>query len=442
MTALPRAEDLASRLERRVTRSDPLPLNGRITRVQGPLLRATMEEARIGEECVLADSDGTPRMRAEVVGFDGEEVILAPGGDLEGLSTRTRVIPTGETPQAPVGEALVGRVVDAFGRPMDGGEAIPATGALHKPAPDAMSRPPIDTPLATGLRVVDGLLTLGVGQRVGLFGAAGTGKSRLLAQIISSAKADRVVLGLIGERGREVAEFLERDLGPEGRQRASVIVATSDRPASERLRAALAATAAAEAYRDAGHSVLLLVDSATRVARAIREIGLAAGEPPVRRGFPPSTFAMLPRIVERAGRTPAGAITALYTILVEGDDDDADPVADELRSLLDGHIILSRDLAGRGHFPAIDVLRSASRLADAVTSDSHQQAARRVRAHLAKLRDIELLVQIGEYAAGADAEADAALAAKDAIDGFLKQASSSGASAFDETASALAGIGK
>ncbi len=415
------ATRVAERLTRRVQKAPPVKVLGRITRLQGPLLRATMEEVRIGEECHLRHPDGSIRLTAEVVGFDGGEVLLAPGGDAMGLSSRTEVLPTGRLPQAAVGEALRGRVIDAFGRPLDGGEAIPATGALHRDAPNPMHRPPIDRALETGVRAIDGLLTLGDGQRVGLFGAAGVGKSRLLAQIIRNAQADRIVLGLIGERGREVAEFLDRDLGEEGRARAAVIVATSDRPANERLRAAYAATAAAEAFRDAGHSTLLLIDSATRVARALREIGLAAGEPPVRRGFPPSTFAALPRLVERAGRTGSGSITAIYTVLVEGDDDDADPVADELRSLLDGHIVLSRSLAGRGHFPAIDILKSTSRLADAVTPEDHQAAARTARLHLAKLDEIELLVQIGEYADGSDTAADAALVAKDRLQEYLRQ---------------------
>ncbi len=432
--------DLAERLKRRAHQARPVQVHGRITRLQGPLLRATLEDVRIGEECLLRRPDGEVALTAEVVGFEGGEVVLAPGGDAMGISTRTEVVPTGRLPRAPVGEALRGRVIDAFGRPLDEGAAIAATGELHRDAPHPMRRPPIDRPIGTGVRAIDGLLTLGEGQRVGLFGAAGVGKSRLLAQIIRNATADRIVLGLIGERGREVAEFLNRDLGPEGRARAAVIVATSDRPASERLRAAYTATAAAEAFRDAGHSTLLLIDSATRVARALREIGLAAGEPPVRRGFPPSTFAALPRLVERAGRTEKGSITALYTILVEGDDDDADPVADELRSLLDGHIILSRALAGRGHFPAIDVLKSASRLADAVSSETHLAAARSLRGHLAKLDEIELLVQIGEYAEGSDAAADAALAAKPAIEKFLRQKGED-PTGFDDCVTALSELG-
>ncbi len=413
--------DLLGALVARAGRTAPLHAAGRITRLSGTVLRATMADARIGEECILRGPHGEADMRAEVIGFDGDEVLLAPGGDTHGLSRRTQVLSDGRMPTAPVGDGLLGRVVDAFGGPLDGGPAVTQRGPLHRPAPPAMGRPPIDAALVTGVRAIDGFLTLGAGQRIGLFGAAGVGKSSLLSQIIRGTGAERIVLGLIGERGREVAEFLERDLGVAGRARAAVIVATSDRPATERLRAAWAATAAAEAFREQGYSTLLLMDSATRVARAIREIGLAAGEPPVRRGFPPSTFALLPRLVERAGRTPRGAMTAIYTVLVEGDDDDADPVADELRSLLDGHVVLSRDLAAAGHFPAIDVLRSASRLSGAVTDATHRGAMLVARAHLAKLAEIDLLVQVGEYRAGGDPAADAALAAKARLTAFLRQ---------------------
>ncbi len=422
---IPRIGDVLPDLQARADLVDPLRVSGRITRLQGTLLRATLHDARIGEECLLRDPYTRVELRAEVIGFDGEEVLLAPGGDTQGLSSRAEVISTGKLPVAPVGPSMLGRVVDAFGMPLDGGAPITSTGPLHQLPPPALSRPPIDQTFVTGVRAIDGLLTMGVGQRVGFFGAAGVGKSTLLSQIIRGSNADAIVLGLIGERGREVAEFLQRDLGVEGQKRAAVIVATSDRPATERLRAAYTATAAAEAFRDQGLSTLLLIDSATRVARAIREIGLSAGEPPVRRGFPPSTFAILPRLVERAGRSATGAITAIYTVLVEGDDDDADPVADELRSLLDGHVILSRDLAAEGHFPAIDILRSKSRVMSVVTDEAHQAGARKISAHLARLRDIELLVQVGEYRAGHDLAVDAALAAKTAIHGFLRQSGDS-----------------
>lgn len=415
------ALELERRLRARASLADPVRVNGRITRIQGTVIHAVLRDGRIGEEVLLRDPVTGHSLSAEIIGFSGEETVLAPGGDVRGLSNRAEVIGSGRLPLAPAGAVLLGRVVDAMGRPLDGGPAITPTQPLEADPPAALSRPPIDTVFETGLKAIDGPLTLGTGQRVGFFGAAGVGKSTLLSQIIRGARADAIVLGLIGERGREVGEFLQRDLGEEGRKRAAVIVATSDRPATERLRAAHAATAAAEAFRSEGRNTLLLIDSATRVARAIREIGLAAGEPPVRRGFPPSTFAILPRLVERAGRDAHGAITAIYTVLVEGDDDNADPVADELRSLLDGHVILSRELAQSGHFPAIDVRRSRSRVRDAVVADDHAGAARRLNALLSKLDDIELLVQVGEYRRGGDALADLALDRKEAINAFLRQ---------------------
>ncbi|WP_280529904.1 FliI/YscN family ATPase [Paracoccus sanguinis] len=417
----PDTASLADALRARASRVSALDLRGRVTRITGCVLHAQLADGRIGEECLLRDPVSRVEMTAEIIGFDGEQAILAPADDVRGLSGRTEVTPTGAEPLGPAGPALLGRVVDAFGRPLDGGPAIPRTVPLNADPPAPLDRPVIATPFVTGLRAIDGLLTLGRGQRIGIFGAAGVGKSTLLSQIIRGAQADVVVLGLIGERGREVAEFLERDLGPEGRRRAAVVVATSDRSAPERLRAALTATAAAEAFRAEGLNVLLLIDSATRVARALREIGLAAGEPPVRRGFPPSTFAQLPRLVERPGQTRQGAITAIYTVLVEGDDDAADPVADEMRSLLDGHIVLSRDLAARGHYPAIDVLRSKSRVMPAVAPRPQVLASHEVTARLAKLEEIEILVQVGEYREGSDALADAALASRAAIEAFLRQ---------------------
>lgn len=413
--------ELGRNLRARAQRIDPLTLKGRITRITGCVLHARLPEGRIGEECILRDPVSAHQIRAEIIGFAGDEAVLAPGGDVRGLSGRTEVVPTGDTPLAPAGEVTLGRVFDAFGQPLDAGPAIPSSVPIHCDPPLPLDRPVIDTPFITGLRAIDGCLTMGQGQRIGLFGAAGVGKSTLLSQIIRGAEADAIVLGLIGERGREVAEFLERDLGEEGRKRAAVVVATSDRPATERLRAAMTATAAAEAFRAEGKNVLLLLDSATRVARALREIGLAGGEPPVRRGFPPSTFAVLPQLVERPGRTKSGSITAIYTILVEGDDDAADPVADEMRSLLDGHVILSRELAQSGHYPAIDVLKSKSRIMGAVTSADQVAASQRLLQRLAKLKDIEILVQVGEYQEGSDPLADVALAQQSLMNDFLQQ---------------------
>ena len=412
---------LSTRLRARAEKIAPRDIRGRILRIEGTMIRATLENARIGEECLLEDPETGRTLTAEVVGFDDGAVVLAPGGSTRGLSNQAAVVATGVLPKAPAGAMMLGRVIDAYGEPLDGGGAIARNAPLHRDPPAPLSRPIVSEVFSTGVRAIDGMLTMGAGQRMGIFGAAGVGKSTLLSQIIRNSEADAVVLGLIGERGREVREFLDRDLGEEGLKKAAVVVATSDRPATERLRAAYSAIAAAEAFRDEGKSVLLLLDSVTRVARAIREIGLAAGEPPVRRGFPPSTFAILPQLVERAGRDPNGSITAFYTVLVEGDDDNADPVADEVRSLLDGHIILSRKLAGAGHFPAIDVLTSKSRIMDAVVSEAHSQAARGVVAMLSKLEEVEFLVQVGEYKEGSDPEADRALSKRAAIHGILRQ---------------------
>jgi ATP synthase in type III secretion protein N len=322
----------------------------------------------------------------------------------------------------PVGRSLLGRVLDGLGNPSDG--KGPFDVEDHYPVtadpPNAMTRQLITKTITLGVRALDGLLTCGEGQRMGIFAAAGGGKSTLLSQIIRNTTADIVVLSLIGERGREVREFLERDLGEDGVKRAVTIIATSDRPAMERLKAAYVATAIAEYFRDQGLKVLLLMDSVTRFARALREIGLAAGEPPTRRGFPPSVFATLPKMMERAGCSDCGSITALYTVLVEGDDM-TEPIADETRSILDGHIILSRKLGAANHYPAIDVLASVSRLMNAIASSDHIRAAGKIRNLLAKYQEVELLVRIGEYKKGSDASADEAISKVDASNNFLKQ---------------------
>ena len=360
-------------------------------------------------------------MLAEVVGFEGETVLLSPLGDSAGVSSETEVLATGTAHEVAVGPELLGRVVDGLGQPLDGHTC---DAGAHYPVraqpPDPMRRKVIDTPMETGVRVLDGLLTFGEGQRMGVFAAAGGGKSTLLSMLIRNARADVKVLALIGERGREVREFIENDIGPEGLESAVVVVATSERPAMERLKAAYVATAIAEYFRDQGNKVLLMMDSVTRFARAQREIGLAAGEPPTRRGFPPSVFAALPQLLERAGRAENGSITALYTVLVEGDDM-TEPVADETRSILDGHIVLSRALAAKTHYPAVDVLQSVSRVMDHIVSDAHTAAAGHVRTLLAKHRDVELLVQIGEYREGSDPQADEAIEKNERINAVLRQ---------------------
>ncbi|WP_176086021.1 FliI/YscN family ATPase [Martelella sp. HB161492] len=415
--------------------AQPFRRRGRVTKVTGPLLRATGQFG-IGEICSISRSNGAPVL-AEVVGFDANETILTPYGRTAGISYFSVIEPVMSEFEVPVSESIVGRVLDSLGRPVDNGPPLGPCDRYpaNRPPPDPMTRPPIDKPFYLGVRALDGTLTCGEGQRMGIFAAAGGGKSTLVSQLVRFARYDRCVVALIGERGREVREFIEHQLGPEGMARAVVIVATSDRPAVEQVKAAYTATAIAEYFRDQGGRVLLIMDSLTRFARAQRQIGLAAGEPPTRRGFPPSVFEQLPGLVERAGRTPRGSITALYTVLVEGDDMN-EPVADETRSLLDGHIILSRKLASAGHYPAIDVSQSASRVLNNIVSPSHLSAIQKLRGLMAKYEEIELLVRIGEYAAGADPLADEALERKPAIDRFLRQ-STKDFSDFDDTLNML-----
>jgi type III secretion protein N (ATPase) len=332
----------------------------------------------------------------------------------------------------PVGSNLLGRVLDGLGNPIDGGPPLRPESwyPVYADPPNPMKRRIIDKPLPLGLRVLDGLLTCGEGQRMGIFAAAGGGKSTLLSCLVKGAAVDVTVLALIGERGREVREFIEHDLGKDGMQKAVLVVSTSDRSSMERLKASYVATAIAEYFRDKGKKVLLLMDSVTRFGRALREIGLAAGEPPTRRGFPPSVFSSLPKLMERAGNSDKGSITALYTVLVEGDDM-TEPIADETRSILDGHIVLSRKLGAANHYPAIDVLASVSRVMNAVVSKEHKTAAGKFRALLAKYQEVELLLQIGEYKAGADKEADEAIAKHERLNAFLRQGLSE-RSTFDE----------
>ncbi len=329
---------------------------------------------------------------------------------------------TGAPLSVAAGQALLGRVVDGLGRAVDG-KPLPAgleTVPIDRSPPPALGRRPVAEPLATGVRAIDGLLTVGVGQRVGLFAGSGVGKSTLLGAIARGTSADVVVVALVGERGREVGEFIEHSLGAEGLARSVLVIATSDAPALERLRAAQTATAIAEHFRDQGKSVMLLVDSITRFARAQREVGLAAGEPPARRGYPPSVFAMLPRLLERSGQGERGSITAIYTVLVEGGDMD-EPIADEVRGILDGHIVLDRRIAARGHYPAIDVTVSLSRVMDGVVPKDHVAAARSVRGLIAAFEEKRDLIALGAYAKGSDARVDRAIAAQSAITSLLCQ---------------------
>lgn len=412
---------LLTELQSAVDHAPPQRVRGQVTQVLGTLVKAVVPGVRMGERCQLVNPRTQQARVAEVIGFQGETVLLSVLGDLEGLSAETEVWPTQEALSVPCGPALLGRVIDGLGNPLDGAPLTTTSRvALQAPPCNPLQRRRIASPLALGVRAVDTALTCGEGQRLGIFAAAGVGKSTLLAQMMRSTQAEVTVLALIGERGREVREFIERDLGSAGLQHSVVVVATSDRPAMERVTAAFAATAIAEAFRDAGKRVLLLMDSLTRFARARREVGLAAGEPPVRQGFTPSVFATLPRLVERAGATERGSITALYTVLVEGEEAE-DPIAEEVKSLLDGHIVLSTRLAERGHFPAIDVLKSVSRCQPALLSESQRALVRRLRRLLSDYEAVELLVKVGEYQAGSQPEADEALAHIDRIRAFLQQ---------------------
>jgi len=401
-----------------------LRVKGRVTQVIGTIIKAVVPAVKVGEVCLLRNPDDQFEMKAEVVGFARDAALLTPIGDMYGISVATEVIPTGRAHAVPVGFGLLGRVLDGLGRPMDEAELGPLEASKYYPvfadAPDPLKRRIISEPLELGVRALDGVLTCGEGQRMGIFAAAGGGKSTLLGMLVKGAAVDATVVALIGERGREVREFLEHELGPEGRRRAVIVCATSDKSSMERSKAAYVATAIAEFFRDQGKKVLFLMDSVTRFARAQREIGLAAGEPPTRRGFPPSVFATLPKLMERSGMNERGSITALYTVLVEGDDM-TEPIADETRSILDGHIVLSRKLAAANHYPAIDVLASTSRVMNAVVTKEHKQLAGRLRELMAKYEDVELLVKIGEYKRGGDATTDEAVDKIEAIRAFLKQ---------------------
>ncbi|TWG99544.1 type III secretion protein N (ATPase) [Mesorhizobium sp. J18] len=419
-----RLSGIVPRLRERLREDGARPRIGRVRRVVGVVIHAAVDEVRLGEICDLVDPKTGRRAKAEVVGFSDEEAVLVPLGDLTGLSSLTEVVPTGKDLQIPVGPGLLGRVISALGEPLDNRpwppEGIAGSYPVHAYPPPPLSRVLISEPIQLGVRALDGFLTCARGQRMGIFGEPGVGKSVLLADIVRGTDADVAVVALVGERGREVREFVERQLSSEGRARTVIVAATSDRPAIERVKAAYVATTIAEYFRDHGKHVLLAMDNITRFARAQREIGLASGEPPTRRGFPSSLFAALPRLLERSGPGEHGSITGLYSVLTEGDGT-LDPVAEELQALLDGHTFLSTDLARRDHFPAIDVLRSRSRLMESVVPPAHRAAAGKLRALMARHADIELLLRVGEYEKGADPLADEAIRKIDRINDFLRQ---------------------
>jgi len=416
--ALARLESAAPRRE-----------SGRVTEVTGLVVRASVPGVRVGEIVTFEES----ALEAEVVGFRGHEVVLMPLGEATGIGPDSLVTATGRPLAIAVSDGILGRVLDGLGRPIDGGG--PIAGAISwpvdRPAPDPLARRRVSRPLALGVRALDGLLTVGEGQRIGLFAGSGVGKSTLMGQIARQTEAEVNVIALVGERGREVVDFLEESLGEAGRARSVVVCATSDAPSLVRLKSAFVATAIAEYFRAEGRRVLFMLDSVTRVARAQREVGLAAGEPPARQGYPPSVFALLPRLLERTGNDARGSITALYTVLVAGGDME-EPIADEVRGILDGHVILSRDIAARNQWPAVDVLPSLSRLMNVVADPAHRAAAARLRELMAAYERNRDLILLGAYQRGADPLTDEAVARMEAITTFLRQRTDE-AAPFEET---------
>jgi FliI/YscN family ATPase len=426
---------LARRLEL-LADLEPVRQRGRVRQAVGLVVQAEGLAVPVGAVCAIHASGPAP-VRCEAVGFRDDVTLLMPLGDLQGVRRGDEVVCLSTLQRVPVGRGLLGRVLDAEGNPMDGGPPPPVerTNPLHARAPHPLGRERIREALGTGVRAIDALHACGKGQRVGLFSGSGVGKSTLLGMCARGTAADVTVIALVGERGREVREFVEKDLGPEGLRRSVVVVETSDRPALRRVRAPFAATAIAEYFRDEGADVLLLMDSITRLANAQREIGLSAGEPPATKGYPPSVFAMLPRLLERAGRSASGSVTGFYTVLLEADDMN-EPVADAARSILDGHLWLSRDLAVRGQYPAVDPLESVSRLMIDVAPPDQQEAAARVKRVLAVFRDAEDLINVGAYVRGSNPEIDEAVRARPAIQAFLRQAVGE-RSTLEETRAAL-----
>ncbi len=417
------SSSILGRYLERLDDADVVQFRGRVQEVTGLVVRAVVPNASVGELVDIHRSDGSV-MPAEAVGFKDELVVLMPLGGVEGIGPSDEVHSTGKPLSIACGYGLLGRVLDGLGRPIDGGPPLVGPGfedwPIMREAPDPLERQRIVHPMSMGVRAIDGLLTVGVGQRVGLFAGSGVGKSTLMGQIARGSDAEIIVITLIGERGREVRDFLEEVLGDEGIKRAVVVCATSDAPSLVRLKAAFVGTAISEWFREQGKSVLLMMDSVTRFARAQREVGLAAGEPPARQGYPPSVFSMLPRLLERTGNSANGSITALYTVLVAGGDME-EPISDEVRGILDGHIILNRNLASRNHWPAIDVLPSLSRVMSSVTRREHVKAAGQFRETLATYEAKRDLISLGAYEYGTDEKVDFAIDLIEELEGLLKQ---------------------
>lgn len=408
---------------RRLSQIETMRSVGTVTRAVGLVIESKGPAVSVGDICYLEGRNGEQNMPLEAIGFRDSTVLFMPLGQMPSVRAGDKVIASGQRSEFPVGAKLLGRVVDALGRPLDGlGEIEPdCTYPLYRETTNPLARANITEPLGTGVRAIDGMLTIGAGQRIGIFGGSGVGKSTLLGMMAKNTTAELNVIALIGERGREVREFIENELGEEGMRRSVIVASTSDDSPLVRIRAALAATAIAEYFKDCGARVLLIMDSVTRFAMAQREIGLAAGEPPSSKGYTPSVFALLPRLLERAGNfASGGSITGFYTVLVEGDDMN-EPIADAVRSILDGHVVLSRQLAARNHYPCIDVLHSASRLFSAITTKEHRQAAGNVRELLAAYEKAEDLINIGAYQPGSNRTVDIAIARHDQIISFLQQ---------------------
>ncbi|MBP5199389.1 MAG: flagellar protein export ATPase FliI [Schwartzia sp.] len=412
-----------TKISRAIEDAEPIKMNGKVTQVIGLVIEAKGPNVSLGELCYIKSRfPNVEPIPAEVVGFREGLVLLMPIGEMQGIGPGCEVLSAQKTLQVKVGMELLGRVLDGLGNPMDGkGPILSKTEyPLHAEPPDPLQRPRIKDSLYVGVRAIDGLITLGSGQRIGIMAGSGVGKSTLLSMIARNTEADISVISLVGERGREVRDFIERDLGEEGLKRSVVVVATSDKPALVRIKGAMTATAIAEYFRDQGRRVVLMMDSVTRFAMAQREVGLTIGEPPATRGYTPSVFALLPRLLERAGTSARGSITGIYTVLVDGDDMN-EPIADAVRSILDGHIVLSRAIAAQNHFPAIDILASVSRVMTDVVTKEHREAAQHMRALMAVYKEAEDLIHIGAYVKGSSKRIDEAIEKIDAINDFLCQ---------------------